>query len=664
MPAYTPVTRGPAAPEQHLPEPGNDYGSYGRQGGAQPTNPPQESAYPNDPAQSYQQPYPSQNYQPQNYPPQSYPAEPRPAPSYQPQTYSTPAEPVQPRPAPSPSLRDTVFSGAAPARARADSFGDFPDRIFPEQISSEPSHADASYGDAGYAEPGYDAPIADASYQDASYPDGNAAETADASYTDASFSEASYGDASYADPNVAGGYADPRYTHQPQAPAGYPAAPHAQSYGEHEPLDPGGHDGYDANLEPDLLAEPARHDYGGQPQHQGQGGSRALQAFDAPYDQGAPQIQLGATQYPPRADALYDTDQADADFLDEGQLAPGAIGTTAQPVKAGLRGRSIFMVGSALLGAIALGGALAFAYKQSGGAMNGGEPPVVQADARPVKEVPQDAGGKDFPNKNKMIYERLQGGDQPEAEHIVPRQEELAMPAMPGVNPTAGLPADAAPVAPPAVATVDDPEGGPRRVKTLVVKADGSVMEPPPEAAAAPQAPAAPQQVASADGAAPPAAIQPIATVSAIPPMPGAAAQAAPAPAPVAAAPVAQPPAAAPAPVAADPQPVAAIPPAKPAPKVVAAAAPEPAAKPSKYVIQVGSKQNQTEALATFADIQQKYPTLVANYRPMVQKADLGAKGVWYRLRIGPIPDKAAASKLCTQLKSQGMPDCLVMAAQ
>ena len=46
----------------------------------------------------------------------------------------------------------------------------------------------------------------------------------------------------------------------------------------------------------------------------------------------------------------------------------------------------------------------------------------------------------------------------------------------------------------------------------------------------------------------------------------------------------------------------------------------------------------------------------------MVQKADLGAKGVWYRLRIGPIADKAAAAKLCTQLKSQGLPDCLVTA--
>ena len=84
--------------------------------------------------------------------------------------------------------------------------------------------------------------------------------------------------------------------------------------------------------------------------------------------------------------------------------------------------------------------------------------------------------------------------------------------------------------------------------------------------------------------------------------------------------------------------------------------------RPIKYVVQVGSKKNQTEALASFADMQQKYPSLLANYRPIVQKADLGAKGTWYRLRIGPIADKTAASKLCSQLKSQGLPDCLVMA--
>ena len=102
----------------------------------------------------------------------------------------------------------------------------------------------------------------------------------------------------------------------------------------------------------------------------------------------------------------------------------------------------------------------------------------------------------------------------------------------------------------------------------------------------------------------------------------------------------------------------------KPAPQQVAAATPQAAsaAGPTKYVVQVGSKKNQTEALASFADMQQKYPTLLASYRPIVQKADLGTKGTWYRLRIGPINDKTAASKLCTQLKSQGLPDCLVMA--
>ena len=81
------------------------------------------------------------------------------------------------------------------------------------------------------------------------------------------------------------------------------------------------------------------------------------------------------------------------------------------------------------------------------------------------------------------------------------------------------------------------------------------------------------------------------------------------------------------------------------------AATPAAAAGPTKYVVQVGSKKNQTDALASFADMQQKYPTLLASYRPMVQKADLGTKGTWYRLRIGPIADKTTATKLCGQLE-------------
>jgi cell division septation protein DedD len=267
---------------------------------------------------------------------------------------------------------------------------------------------------------------------------------------------------------------------------------------------------------------------------------------------------------------------------------------------------------------------------------------VVQADNRPVKEAPDQPGGKDFPHKNKLIYDRLQNGDQPEADHLVPRQEELAMPAMPGGTSVAdGAPQTTQSVdTPAAVAATDDPnagaadDGGPRKVKTMKVAADGTV-----EADAAAQG-------ASADAA------QPQLAASA-PAMP--AAQAA-APAPVAA--PAETAAVAPAPApAAKPKPA-------PKPAQVAAADPAPQAaapaKPASYVVQLGSKKDQTEALASFADMQQKYPSLLANYRPMVQKADLGSKGTWYRLRIGPISDKGTATKLCSQLKAQGQSDCMV----
>ena len=635
MPAYRPVTRGPEAQPQHLPEPPQpDYGTYARQG-AEPQSPqmPGVSGYANQngAAPSYQTP----SAQPRNYsapdfpnpfPPPTYSREPRPQ-SYQPQpqarpqahpSQTYPGQSYQPQPPVQPSRQAPMPPSAQPAQAYQPepnrSFQDtgFPDRIFPGQ-----AHPQSDFSEQGFA--------------DANYPEAN---FADASFPEASFPDASYQDASFP---------------EDKAETDFGAQTH-EGFSEHNPMHLNDADtSYGNDSGSDSFSDSAGHDYA---PHAGSGGPRslpshhALQAFDAIYDQ-PPQIPLGRTpQYAQESasQAFYDGEQADADLLDESQFMNPGEAESKPARKFSLRSRSIYMVGSALLGAVALGGALAFAYKQSGGAMGGGEPPVVQADSRPVKEAPQQPGGKEFPHKNKLIYERLQNGDQPEAERIVPRQEELAMPAMPAAAP------GAAPMQPPAVATVDDPnaaDGGPRRVKTLVVRPDGSVM-PPPEAPAAPAeaapTPAPQQQMAAAEPA-----------MLAMP-MP----QAAPAPAPGPVAEAAPPPAAAPAP-AADPASVAAIP---PKPKVATAdVAPAPS-KPSQYVVQVGSKQNQTEALATFADMQQKYPTLLASYRPMVQKADLGAKGVWYRLRIGPIVDKSAATKLCGQLKSQGHPDCLVMAAQ
>ena len=122
-----------------------------------------------------------------------------------------------------------------------------------------------------------------------------------------------------------------------------------------------------------------------------------MQAFDAIYDQ-PPQISLGSTEPSRRpAQDFYEGERLDADFLDEGQAipAPGARAKSGMTFK----GRSAFMVGSALLGAIALGGALAFAYKQSGGGLGSDQPPLVTADSRPVKSFPMIRAGRIFPTK-------------------------------------------------------------------------------------------------------------------------------------------------------------------------------------------------------------------------------------------------------------------------
>ena len=79
-------------------------------------------------------------------------------------------------------------------------------------------------------------------------------------------------------------------------------------------------------------------------------------------------------------------------------------------------------------------------------------------------------------------------------------------------------------------------------------------------------------------------------------------------------------------------------------------------------MVQVAARKSQMEALASFADMQQKYPRLLSGYRPIVKRIDLGNKGVWYRLNVGPVKSKKVASSLCGQLKSAGMRSCIVRA--
>ncbi len=387
----------------------------------------------------------------------------------------------------------------------------------------------------------------------------------------------------------------------------------------------------------------------------------ALQTFEARYDQ-HPEVALGSFdeglgEQPfynqnGQADAEFGAEMADDDLADEELRRPGER-----------RGRKALMVASGLIGALALGGALAFAYKTGGGAKlaSGDAPPLIQADNRPVKVAPEEPGGKQFPHQNKQIYDRLQGDQKPEVEKLVPRQEEVAATAAPG---GARLDSDVATPAQQQIAAADIkaaepavPGGGPHKVRTLQVKPDGTFVAPQETAAATPQpaVPALPAPGASvavtmpATPAQPPAqpAVQPdpVTTASVSQPAAPQAPAAAPQPQPGAAAVVATP---------------APLPQQKPATQTAAAPAAQAAPGGSIFVVQVASRRSQSLALAAFADLQQKYTSLLGNYQPMIQSADLGAKGTWYRLRVGPMSKKAEAATLCKSLKRAGLRSCLV----
>jgi len=75
------------------------------------------------------------------------------------------------------------------------------------------------------------------------------------------------------------------------------------------------------------------------------------------------------------------------------------------------------------------------------------------------------------------------------------------------------------------------------------------------------------------------------------------------------------------------------------------------------YTLQIGAYKSRIEADAAWKAYQAKYAAPLLGYSSNVQRADLGAKGIWYRLRISGFGDREAASDLCDQLKMEGN-DC------
>jgi cell division protein FtsN len=75
-------------------------------------------------------------------------------------------------------------------------------------------------------------------------------------------------------------------------------------------------------------------------------------------------------------------------------------------------------------------------------------------------------------------------------------------------------------------------------------------------------------------------------------------------------------------------------------------------------LLQIGSYKSESEAMRSWSAFKARY-AIAAGYRPDIQKVALGAKGIWYRLRLGAFADKKSAIEVCEKLKAKGA-DCLV----
>ncbi len=305
----------------------------------------------------------------------------------------------------------------------------------------------------------------------------------------------------------------------------------------------------------------------------------------------------------------------------------------------------------AVLALAVVGTAAAFGYRSLvTGAGPSAPPPVIKASNEPSKVAPPPA--QPDPSAGKFSYDRF--GDRGKDEQVVVREEkpvdakDLARSVVPRtVLPGAPI-GSSAPIASSAPnVTAPSALGEPRRVRTQQIKPD------PPEPSITPQTVASAPPMAIA----PSADTRPAANSANSRAQPRVAARPA-APAPAANAPLSLAPEGAP-----SPPPAATN--ATPPQRVAAPARPVPAPAASTggaggFVVQVSSRRSEAEAESAFRSLQGKYTSVLNGQPHTVKRADLGAKGVFFRAVVGPYGTRDQAIQLCSNLKAAGG-DCVVV---
>src|SRR5258708_6731238 len=72
------------------------------------------------------------------------------------------------------------------------------------------------------------------------------------------------------------------------------------------------------------------------------------------------------------------------------------------------------------------------------------------------------------------------------------------------------------------------------------------------------------------------------------------------------------------------------------------------------YLVQVSSQKNEAEAQSSYRALQNKFPAALGSRPPVIKRADLGDKGIYYRTMVGPFGSAEEAAQFCGNLKSAG----------
>jgi len=210
-------------------------------------------------------------------------------------------------------------------------------------------------------------------------------------------------------------------------------------------------------------------------------------------------------------------------------------------------------------------GGLWFAYvhqvRHAGGEATNGDVPLIRADERPTKVKPDQPGGMEVPDRDKLIYNPTRTV----VEHLLPPPEKpMARPTPPPAQTEAARPPT------------------------------GSM----PSEAGRPENPPSTTQIAQ-------------------PQAPGKAAAGAPLPS-------------------------------KPA-----------ATKAGGPRLQLGSLRSEDAARQEWERIKRKNSDLLGSLSATPVRADLGDKGIYYRIETGPVVDPAAAERICSELKQRSI-GCII----